>query len=73
MGWGWVCMRRQNHWGAAGLEPQTCLVTDVLAGACVLGKRSVFWTRKGTGVSSLGLREAQGIWTPEFLVLWAGC
>lgn len=37
MGWGWVCVRRQNHREAAGLEPLTCLVTDVLAGACVLG------------------------------------
>lgn len=29
-------------WEVAGPEPLTCLVTDVLTGACVLGKRSVF-------------------------------
>lgn len=62
--------------GVAGLEPLTCFVTDVLAGACALGK-GVF-SRQGRGlegpVSSLGPRKTpQGLWTPESQGLWTGC
>lgn len=56
MGWRWVCVRRQNRRGTARLEPLTCLVTDVLAGACVLGKRSAFCFRKGAGGPSVSFR-----------------
>lgn len=49
MGWGRVCGRQQNYYGPARLESLTCLVTDVPVDACVLGERSVFWTRKGSG------------------------
>lgn len=41
------CVRRQDHWGAAGLEPLTCLVTDVFAGACVLRERNCLLGSEG--------------------------
>lgn len=40
---------RQDHWGAAGLEPLTGLVTDVLAGACVLRERNCLLGSEGDG------------------------
>lgn len=53
--------------GSAGLEPLTCLVTDVLAGACVFGKGVSSGQGRGLEgpVSSLGPRKTpQGLWTP---------
>lgn len=42
-----MCMRRQIHWGAAGLEPLTCLVTDVLAGGMCFVKKECLLTEEG--------------------------